>query len=81
MAADQIGRQKLGMPGQRSEPHHAIALRLAAQLVEFGDVDQKLRRRKPHVEAGEQALATRDRHRLASRIRQDPAGLLEKFPA
>jgi hypothetical protein len=50
-------------------------VRLAAQFLQVGDVHQELRRRQPHVEAGEQALAAGERHRFAVRICEDSASV------
>ena len=78
MLADQIGREQFAVPRQRAEPHRAVGVRLAAQLLEVADVDQELRRRQPHVETGEQTLAAGDRHGFAAGVRQHLIGVRQR---
>ncbi len=51
--ANQIGREQFAVPRQRAEAHHAVRVRLLAQLLEVGNVYQQFWCRQPHVETGE----------------------------
>ena len=56
---DLIRLFNLGVRGERADPEDAGAQVDAAQILQAGDVDQELGRRKPHVERCNQALPAR----------------------
>ncbi len=66
------------MTRERAEPDYAVGVGLTRQLCQVADVDENLGRRQPHVETGEQALATGDRHGFAAGLRQYAISLLQR---
>jgi hypothetical protein len=56
-AANNRRLQDLRVCGQRPDPHNAVVKRNALQLVEFGNVDQKLGTRKTEIQGCQKTLA------------------------
>ena len=55
---DRSGRRNLGMPGHRADGHDAAVDRDAAHAFDRREVDQRRRRREPHLHGRQQCHAT-----------------------
>jgi len=75
MFADQFGAQQVAVPRQGAEADNAADVRVIHQLSDVADVDQQLRRRQTHVQAGQQALAAGDRNGVPVGVREDLIGV------
>ena len=77
MFADQFGAQQVAVPRQGAEADNAASATCDPSALGF-DVDQQLRRRQTHVQAGQQALAAGNRHGLVATLGQNAIGLLQR---
>ena len=79
MPGDLGGAFGLGVAGQRADLDLAGFHRDAGKPADAIQVDQQLRRRQPHVERGDQALAAGEQPRLAVGARQQLDRMIERF--
>ena len=75
MFPDQFGAQQVAVPRQGAEADNVADVRVIHQLSQVADVDQQLRRRQTHVQAGQQALAAGNRNGVAVGVREDLIGV------
>jgi hypothetical protein len=74
--ADHGRRLQCSVPGQRADPHHAVAGREAIEPGNPVDVDHRRWAQQPHAQEGHQALPAGEQSRVAIEAREGGEGLL-----
>src|SRR5262245_16478571 len=78
MFFDKLRLEQLPMPRESAETHVSTITGVIDQLLQVADVDQHLRSREAQVERCEQALAARERDRVAIAVGKDAIGLPQR---